>query len=110
MEQNEIIKQLRNKSGLSLEELASKSGLSANMLWHLEKGDRIGTIETLKKLSSFYNVSLDYITNNSFRSTLIDDFISGLVRDGIIQDANNIPPEVEKQILNLIKLKIQNLK
>ncbi len=107
MEQHEILLKLRKNADLTLDQLAEKTGLSKNMLWHLEKGTRTGTIETLKKLSEFYEVSLDYITNNSNRILLIDDFIKRLVDEGIITDADNFPKEVEEEILNLIKLKIK---
>ncbi|WP_147566661.1 helix-turn-helix domain-containing protein [Clostridium tyrobutyricum] len=109
MNQPEILYKLRKKNDLTLDKLAEETGISKNMLWHLEKGDRTGTIETLKKLSNFYNVSLDYITGNTERSALIDDFIKGLVKDGILTSPDNIPPDVQKQILNLIKLKLKNL-
>ncbi|WP_125153141.1 helix-turn-helix domain-containing protein [Clostridium rectalis] len=109
MEQHEILLKLRTDSNLTLDELAKKTGISKNMLWHLEKGNRTGTIDTLKKLSQFYGVSLDYITNNSNRMFLVDDFIKKLVDDKVINDANNIPEEVEEEILNLIKLKIKKL-
>lgn len=109
MEQHEILLKLRKEHKLTLEELSKKTGISRNMLWHLEKGNRKGTIDTLQKLSSFYNVSLDYITNNSERVALIDDFIKNLVDEGYLKDSENIPPEIEKQILDLIKLKIKNL-
>ncbi|MCH4237515.1 MAG: helix-turn-helix domain-containing protein [Clostridium tyrobutyricum] len=109
MNQPEILYELRKKNALTLDKLAEETGISKNMLWHLEKGDRTGTVETLKKLSNFYNVSLDYITGNIERSALIDDFIKGLVKDGILTNPDNIPPDVEKQILNLIKLKLKNL-
>ncbi len=109
MEQCEILLKLRNDAKLSLDELSKKTGISKNMLWHLEKGDRTGTIDTLKKLSDFYGVSLDYITNNVKRAALIDEFIKSLVSDKIITDADNIPPETEKQILDLIKIKIKKL-
>jgi len=109
LEQPEILLKLRKEKELTLEKLSEKTGLSRNMLWHLEKGDRTGTVETLQKLSQFYGVSLDYITNNAERAGLIDEFIKGLVRDGILENENNIPSDVEKQILNLVKLKIKNL-
>lgn len=109
MNQNEIIKNLREKANLTLDELSDKTGISKNMLWHLEKGDRVGTVETLQKLCEFYGVSLDYITKNAERSALIDEFIKGLVQDGIIEDADHIPADIEKQILDLIKKKIRKL-
>ncbi|WMJ79572.1 helix-turn-helix transcriptional regulator [Clostridium sp. MB40-C1] len=109
MEQHEILLKLRNDASLTLEELAKKTGLSKNMLWHLEKGNRTGTVETLKKLSEFYGVSLDYITNNAKRSDLIDDFIKSLVDEGIISDSENVPEDIMQEILSLIKLKIKKL-
>lgn len=109
MEQYEILLKLRTDANLTLDELAKKTGISKNMLWHLEKGNRTGTVETLKKLSEFYGVSLDYITNNKPRVAIIDDFIKKLVEEGIITSADNIDKEVEEEILNLIKLKIKKL-
>ncbi|EHN17118.1 helix-turn-helix domain-containing protein [Clostridium sporogenes] len=109
MEQNEILSKLRKNKGLTLEELSSKTGISKNMLWHLEKGDRTGTIETLKKLSEFYQVSLDYITNNSERVKLVDDFIQELIDKGIITNSNDIDKEMEEKLLNFIKTRVDKL-
>ncbi|ENK1244775.1 helix-turn-helix transcriptional regulator [Clostridium botulinum] len=109
MEQNEILSKLRKNKGLTLEELASKTGISKNMLWHLEKGDRTGTVETLKKLSEFYQVSLDYITNNSERVRLVDDFIQELVDKGIITNSNDIDKEMEEKLLNFIRTRVDKL-
>ncbi|HID0817715.1 transcriptional regulator [Clostridium botulinum] len=109
MEQNEILSKLRKNKELTLEELASKTGISKNMLWHLEKGDRTGTVETLKKLSEFYQVSLDYITNNSERVKLVDDFIQELIDKGIITNSNNIDKQTEEKLLNFIKSRVDKL-
>ncbi len=109
MEQNEILSKLRKNKGLTLEELASKTGISKNMLWHLEKGDRTGTVETLKKLSEFYQVSLDYITNNSERVRLVDDFIQELIDKGVITNSNDIDKEMEEKLLNFIRTRVDKL-
>ncbi|EJO5346415.1 helix-turn-helix transcriptional regulator [Clostridium botulinum] len=109
MEQNKILLKLRKNKGLTLEELASKTGISKNMLWHLEKGDRTGTVETLKKLSEFYQVSLDYITNNSERVRLVDDFIKELIDKGIIANSNDIDKEMEEKLLNFIRIRVDKL-
>ncbi|HCL4466714.1 XRE family transcriptional regulator [Clostridium botulinum] len=109
MEQNEILSKLRKNKELTLEELASKTGISKNMLWHLEKGDRTGTVETLKKLSEFYQVSLDYITNNSERVKLVDDFIQELIDKGIITNSNDIDKQTEEKLLNFIKSRVDKL-
>ncbi|MBO0561561.1 XRE family transcriptional regulator [Clostridium botulinum] len=109
MEQNEILSKLRKNKGLTLEELSSKTGISKNMLWHLEKGDRTGTVETLKKLSEFYQVSLDYITNNSERVKLVDDFIQELIDKGIITNSNDINKQTEEKLLNFIRSRVDKL-
>ncbi|NHI48114.1 helix-turn-helix transcriptional regulator [Clostridium botulinum] len=109
MEQNEILSKLRKNKGLTLEELASKTGISKNMLWHLEKGDRTGTVETLKKLSEFYQVSLDYITNNSERVKLVDDFIQELIDKGIITNSSDIDKQTEEKLLNFIRSRVDKL-
>ncbi|BDR73684.1 hypothetical protein K144316041_23920 [Clostridium tetani] len=109
MKQHEIFLKLRKDNDLTLEELSEKTGISKNMLWHLEKGNRTGTLETLQKLSNFYGVSIDYITNNAERSALLDEFIKGLVHEGIIDDPDNIPKDIEKKILDLVKLKVKKL-
>ncbi len=110
MEQNEVIFNLRKEKGLTLEELSSLTNISRNMLWHLEKGDRTGTVETLKKLADFYDVSIDYITGNREREAIIDNFIDGLIKKGVLTDKNNIPDNVKEHVLNLIKEKISNVK
>lgn len=109
MEQNEILLKLRKNKELTLEELSSKTGISKNMLWHLEKGDRTGTVETLKKLSEFYQVSLDYITNNSERVKLVDNFIQELIDKGVISNSNDIDKEIEEKLLNFIRSRVDKL-
>lgn len=54
----ELIK-LRESRGLSNSELADKLELSPSTITRLENGERNASIKTLKKLASFYNVSVD---------------------------------------------------
>ncbi|NFO89286.1 helix-turn-helix transcriptional regulator [Clostridium botulinum] len=53
----ERIKHLRNKKGLTQEELASKCGLSKNGIWNYENNKRQITIETLNKILTALDVS-----------------------------------------------------
>lgn len=50
---------LRESRGLSNSELADKLKLSPSTITRLENGERNASIKTLKKLASFYNVSVD---------------------------------------------------
>ena len=50
---------LRESRGLSNSELADKLSLSPSTITRLENGERNASIKTLKKIASFYNVSVD---------------------------------------------------
>lgn len=50
---------LRESRGLSNADLAEKLDLSPATITRLENGERNASIKTLKKLASFYNVSVD---------------------------------------------------
>ncbi|ELQ0171784.1 helix-turn-helix domain-containing protein [Clostridium perfringens] len=110
MKQNEVILSLRKEKGLTLEQLAELTNISRNMLWHLEKGDRTGTLETLKKLADFYNVSLDYITGNSERNNIIDSFIYELIEKGVLKNSDDISDDIKEKVLEMIKQKLPNEK
>ena len=103
MKQNEILRNLRNESGLSLDKLSYLTGISKTMLFNLEAGSRTGTIDTLKTLAKFYNVSLDYITGYDERIRIIDDFLIDLSKDFDLND-----PIIQKKILKAIEEKINS--
>lgn len=106
MKQNEIISNLRKEKGLTLEELSSLTNISRNMLWHLEKGSRTGTIETIKKLADFYNVSLDYITCRPINS-MVDDMIRVLVNEKIIIPDEPIDKKTQELIIEMIETSLK---
>lgn len=51
----------REDAGLSLRELSEKTGISYQALHHYEKGDRDPSIWNVKKISDFFNVSIDWL-------------------------------------------------
>lgn len=52
---------LRDKRGLTQEDLASKIGISRASLSHYEKNRREPDYTTLTKLADFFHVSVDYL-------------------------------------------------
>ncbi|WP_141335211.1 helix-turn-helix domain-containing protein [Paenibacillus sp. tmac-D7] len=52
---------LRDKRGLTQEELADLLGISRAALSHYEKNRRKPDFHTLTKLSDFFNVTIDYL-------------------------------------------------
>ena len=103
MKQNEILRNLRNERNLSLDKLSYLTGISKTMLFNLETGSRTGTVDTLKTLAKFYNVSLDYITGYDERVRIINDFLIDLSKDFDLND-----PVIQKKILKAIEEKINS--
>lgn len=54
------IRELRKKSGMTMNELSKKSGITRTTIWKLETGDNeITTTKTLSKLADALNVPVD---------------------------------------------------
>lgn len=62
----EILKKLRILNQKSQKEVADQIKISAPAYFKYENGDAKPTIENLKKLADFYNVSIDYLVGRSF--------------------------------------------
>ena len=54
----EVLRQLRERAGLSQETLAAKSGLDRTYISLLERGQRQPTLKTLARLAEALNTSL----------------------------------------------------
>lgn len=65
MEIGKIISQLRNDKGLNQRELAIHLGVSNGAIGMWETGKRQPDLETIKKIASFFNVSVDYLLGNT---------------------------------------------
>ncbi|MDW7614283.1 helix-turn-helix transcriptional regulator [Peribacillus simplex] len=64
------LKKLRSVRGLSQEELSKQLGLTRGTYAHYEINKRQPDYETLKKISDFFDVSIDYlITGNEFSNS-----------------------------------------
>lgn len=55
------IAKLRERRGLTQDELAARLGISRAALSHYETGRRQPDYDTLKKIACFFNVSIDYL-------------------------------------------------
>lgn len=59
METKDVILELRNKTGLSQEELAEKLYVTRQAVSRWENGETVPNTETLKLLSNFFDVSIN---------------------------------------------------
>ena len=64
------LKELRLEQNLTQEDLSKKLNITRGTYAHYELGKREPSYETLKLISSFYKVSIDYLIGNSdFKNT-----------------------------------------
>lgn len=61
MEFGKLIKELRIARELSQKEVAAQLGISTRAYSHYEIGDRDPSVELLKALCDFFDVSADYL-------------------------------------------------
>ncbi|MDF2934652.1 MAG: transcriptional regulator, family [Paenibacillaceae bacterium] len=64
---------LREKRGLTQEDLANKIGISRASLSHYEKNRREPDYTTITKLADFFHVSVDYLLGRTSEPTQVTD-------------------------------------
>ncbi len=69
----EKIKTLREAKGLTQRNLALKLHISNATISRIEKGIVTPDTSTINQLAKFFNVSFDYLTDNSLANTPIND-------------------------------------
>lgn len=68
MEIGRIITTLRKQKDWSQTELATKSGVSREMIGKYERGEAVPSIEAAKKIANAFDVSLDYLVGQGINS------------------------------------------
>ena len=68
MEFNEKLRNLRKQKGITQEELAGKAGISTSFIGHIERGEKIASVETLAALSESMDMDLNYMILGICRS------------------------------------------
>ena len=106
------LKALREKSGLSQIEVASKIGVPANTYGNYERGQREPDFEITKKLARFFKVSVDYLigeTNdpNPNSPAEIPPAIEIAFRDVTWED---LSPETQNDLAEYIRWRVATSK
>lgn len=92
MKTNEIIYELRTKSGLSQDELAAKVFVTRQAVSRWETGETIPNTETLKLLSNLFNVSINTLLGSPQKLICqccgmpLEDGIIGRNKDGTLNE------------------------
>ena len=92
MKTNEIIYELRTKSGLSQDELAQKVFVTRQAVSRWETGETVPNTETLKLLSNLFNVSINTLLGSPQKLICqccgmpLEDEIIGRNKDGTLNE------------------------
>ena len=86
-----LLKKLREEKGLTQSELGKELGISPSTVGMYEQGRRVPDVPILKKMSAFFNVSIDYLLENVNRNvpmTMPKDLNKFLQQSEIIFDGD----------------------
>jgi len=92
----EKIKLLRKRKGISQQELAELTGLNMSYVSRLENGHHEPSIEVIRKMTRIFEVSADYLLNDS------EDDLEVTIKDRGLADRIRLIeslPEKKKQAL-----------
>ncbi|HHU53666.1 MAG TPA: helix-turn-helix transcriptional regulator [Clostridiaceae bacterium] len=66
------LKQLRKQNNLTQLMLSKELGISRSLISHYENGERTPSLAVVKKISSYFKISLDALIGNDFDRAFIE--------------------------------------
>ncbi|HBG1940736.1 TPA: helix-turn-helix domain-containing protein [Clostridioides difficile] len=100
------LKDLRIKKGLTQEQVAKDLMTTKVSIGRYENGTKEPKIETLKSLSNYYNVSVDYLLGK----TLIENYTTTDEISKIIKSYESLPKEAQEHINSYIEFLVDRYK
>ncbi|MDK2901802.1 MAG: hypothetical protein PWR14_706 [Thermosediminibacterales bacterium] len=95
------IRQLRIKSGLTQEQLGEKANLHYSYIGQVERGDKVPSLKTLKKITKALNTSLDYLLEPEEEYRVKSD--RELLKQELVSLLKNRSNKEMEMILNIIR-------
>jgi transcriptional regulator with XRE-family HTH domain len=102
MELGQYIKSLRNEQNLTLHQVAKDTDIDMTMLSKIERGERLPTIEQIKRLASFFQLNENELLTKLTAEKIVKDY-------GINETTLNAVQLVEEQITNYLSQKNYDL-
>lgn len=103
----EILKELREKKGITQEQLASALHLSKNAVSHYEKSVNSPSIETLEKIADIFDVSVDYLIGRTSVpvtfSVLKSSFSKGISTDDFLRQLLSLDNQHRADVLKYLE-------
>lgn len=101
---NNRLKSLRNEKGVLQKSVAEYLKISTNAYGFYEQGERIPNVETLNKLSDYYNISIDYILGKSNIKESAEDIINDNSLTLALHNDNSIDSELPEEAKKKLKI------
>ncbi|WP_035756001.1 helix-turn-helix domain-containing protein [Hugenholtzia roseola] len=101
-ELGQYIKSLRNEQNLTLHQVAKDTDIDMTMLSKIERGERLPTIEQVKRLASFFQLNENELLTKLTAEKIVKDY-------GINETTLNAVQLVEEQITNYLSQKNYDL-
>ncbi|QSQ09547.1 putative HTH-type transcriptional regulator [Koleobacter methoxysyntrophicus] len=95
------IRQLRIKSGLTQEQLGEKANLHYSYIGQVERGDKVPSLKTLKKITKALNTSLDFLLEPEEEYRVKSD--RELLKQELVSLFKNRSNKEMEMILNIIR-------
>jgi transcriptional regulator with XRE-family HTH domain len=101
----DIIRQLRDKHDIKQQDFAKFLNIGKSTLSQYENGNRVPNDEIKKKISDFFNVSIDYLLEMTSIPDKIDDYIKKDVTERVMQQPKlNLSSNEQSLIMKFRKL------
>lgn len=102
IELGQYIKSLRNEQNLTLHQVAKDTDIDMTMLSKIERGERLPTIEQVKRLASFFQLNENELLTKLTAEKIVKDY-------GINETTLNAVQLVEEQITHYLSQKNYDL-
>jgi transcriptional regulator with XRE-family HTH domain len=101
---SKTIADLRRQRDWSQADLASKSGVSREMIGKYERGEAVPSIDAAKKIADAFDVSMDYLVGEGMHASFDKKNLKRL------QDIEKLDSDVKEKLYFVIDNIIQNVK
>ncbi len=99
-----IITNLRKEKGWSQSELATKSGVSREMIGKYERGRAVPSVDAAKKIADAFQVSLDYLVGEGINASFDKQTVNRL------QEIQNMDLDSRQNLFSIIDAVIRDYK
>lgn len=98
IELGQYIKSLRNEQNLTLHQVAKNTDIDMTMLSKIERGERLPTIEQVKRIATFFQLNENELLTKLTAEKIVKDY-------GFNEITLNAVQLVEEQITNYLNQK-----